>query len=245
MRQPFVLPPCSTIRSGPQRLGCCNGGFISPASRSDAGSVLGHGKCSAHDRQRSPSSAPVNARGSASLRVCAGLHSCAKLALSFAPQRSPRADLFSGCAGAGVGRTSSHCHHHTPPLHLPASAMRPLASPPPPLSPSLPSPPPLWPPTPRRHAATDTTQDAPLRSAGVTYLRECPRGCPCEYPRECPRACALALVRTARTHHRNLRAVPCTHTRHRRRRRGQCASPGTRKHCPAQQWKGPRRNATN
>jgi len=49
-------PPCFAIRRGPQRLGRCNGGFISPASRSDAGSALGHGKCCAHDRRRFPSS---------------------------------------------------------------------------------------------------------------------------------------------------------------------------------------------
>jgi len=59
---PFcTCPPCSAIRPGPQRLGCCNSGFISTASRSDAGSALGHGKCSACDWQRSPSSVHVNA----------------------------------------------------------------------------------------------------------------------------------------------------------------------------------------
>jgi len=44
---------------------------------------------------------------------------------------------------------------------------------------------------------------------------------------------ALALVRTVQTHHHNLQAVPCTPTWHRRHRRGQCASPGTCKRCPA------------
>ena len=37
--------------------------LLSPASRPDAGSAPGHGKCSAHDRQRSPSTVLVNARG--------------------------------------------------------------------------------------------------------------------------------------------------------------------------------------
>ena len=107
-----------------------------------------HGKCSTHNWQCSPSSTPVNAWGSASLCICAGLHSCAKLALSFAPQCSPHVGLFSSCTSASVGHTSLHCCHHTPPLHLPASAMRPLASPP------LPPP---WPPTPRHHAVMDAT----------------------------------------------------------------------------------------
>ena len=40
-------------------------------------------------------------------------HSCARLALSSAPQRSPCAALFSGCAGAGVVHTSLRCRHHT------------------------------------------------------------------------------------------------------------------------------------
>jgi len=37
--------------------------LLSPASRPDASGAPGHGKCSAHDRQRSPSSVHVNARG--------------------------------------------------------------------------------------------------------------------------------------------------------------------------------------
>ena len=109
----FALPPCSTIHSGPQCLRCCNGGFISPTSRSDTGRVLGHGKCSTHDLQHFPSSMWVNAQGSAPLCICAGLHSCASLALSFDPQCSPHADLFSSCAGASIGCTSLHCHHDT------------------------------------------------------------------------------------------------------------------------------------
>ena len=63
VRRPYARPrhavalsrttsPCSVIHPGPQRLGCCNGGCISPASRPDASSALGHGKCSAHNQQR-------------------------------------------------------------------------------------------------------------------------------------------------------------------------------------------------
>jgi len=90
VHRPRTCPPCFTIRPGPQRLRCCSGGFISPASRSDASSALGHGKCSARPhRQRSPSSVRVNARGSDLLPFCAGLHNRGRLALSFAPWRGP------------------------------------------------------------------------------------------------------------------------------------------------------------
>jgi len=126
MRRPFALPPPhSTIRPGPQRLGHCNGGFISPASRSDAGSALGHGKCSARDRQCLPSSVCVNARESDSLRVHASPHNCVRLAVSFALQRSPRAGLFSVCTGASVvGCVHPRSVDHTSPSYCPASAMR-------------------------------------------------------------------------------------------------------------------------
>ena len=53
MRWHFA-PPCSAIRPRPQRLGCCNSGVISPATRSNAGSVLGRGKCSTHNQQCPP-----------------------------------------------------------------------------------------------------------------------------------------------------------------------------------------------
>jgi hypothetical protein len=49
-------PSCFAIRPG-----YCNGGFISPTSRPDAGRALSHGKHSMHDRQCSPSSVRVNA----------------------------------------------------------------------------------------------------------------------------------------------------------------------------------------
>ena len=48
-------------------LGFCSGGFLSPASRLDAGSALGHGRYSTHNRQRSPSLVRVNAWGSTPL----------------------------------------------------------------------------------------------------------------------------------------------------------------------------------
>jgi len=60
-------PSCSAIRPGPQRLGYRNGGFISPASRPDAGRALGHGKCSVHDRECSPSSVVSTSGGPTSL----------------------------------------------------------------------------------------------------------------------------------------------------------------------------------
>jgi len=126
MRRPFALPPpCSAIRPGPQRLGRCNGGFISPASRSDARSALGHGKCSARDWQRLPSSICANAQESDSLCVCAGPYNCVRLAVSFALQRSPRAGLFSVCTGASVvGCVHPHSVDHTSPSYRPALAMR-------------------------------------------------------------------------------------------------------------------------
>jgi len=48
--------PCSAIRPGLQCLGCCNGGFVSPATRPDARSALGNGKCSAPQ----PAALPLN-----------------------------------------------------------------------------------------------------------------------------------------------------------------------------------------
>ena len=71
----------------------------------------------------------VNTRGFDSLRVRAGLHNCAGLAVSFALQRSPRVGLFGVSAGASV---VSHAHlrsvNHTSPSYLPNSAMRLLVS---------------------------------------------------------------------------------------------------------------------
>ena len=233
MWQPFALPPCSTKRSGPQRLGCCNGGFISPTSRSDAGSVLGPGKCSAHDRQHSPSSMPVNARGSASLWHLCRPFTAVLGSRSHPPHSAAHVRPCSAVVPAPALCVLPRVVAITPPSHLPASVMGPLASPLPPWSPSPSSSPPLWPPTPRHHAATDSTQDAQLRPAHMTSLRKCPRRCPCKYPHECPCACALALVRTTQTHHHNSQAVPRTRTRHRHHRQGQCASPGTCKHWPA------------
>jgi len=126
MQRPFALPlPRSTIRPGPQRLGRCNSGFISPASRSNTGSALGHGKCSTRNRQHLPSSVRVNAQESNSLCVCAGPHNCVRLAVSFALQRSPCAGLFSVCTSASVVGCVHPCSvNHTSPSYCPALAMR-------------------------------------------------------------------------------------------------------------------------
>jgi len=71
-------------------------------------------------RKHSPSSMRVKARGSDFL--CVSLYDCARLVLSSALQRSLHADLFSGCAGAGVigcvhprSIAITHSHHITPP----------------------------------------------------------------------------------------------------------------------------------
>jgi len=125
MQRPFTLPlPRSAIRPGPQCLGRCNGSFISPASRSNAGSALSHGKCSARDWQHLPSSICVKARESDSLCIRAGPHNCVRLVVSFALQRSPRAGLFSICTSASVvGCIHPHSIDHTSPSYCPASAM--------------------------------------------------------------------------------------------------------------------------
>jgi len=126
MWRPFTLPPPhSAICPGPQCLGHCNGGFISPTSRSNTRSALGHGKCSAHNRQHLPSSVCVNAWGSDSLCICASLHNCARLAVSFTLQHSPHAGLFSICASASiVGRTHPRSVNHTSPQCRPTLAMQ-------------------------------------------------------------------------------------------------------------------------
>jgi len=124
MQRPFAPPPRSTIHPESQCLGRCNGGFISPASRSNAGSALGHGKCSAHDWQHLPSSIHVNTRGSNSLCVYAGLHNCARLAVLFTLQCSPHAGLFSICAGASIVSCGHPCSiGHTSPSYHPTLAM--------------------------------------------------------------------------------------------------------------------------
>jgi len=125
MRRPFTLPPpCSTICPGPQCLGRCNGGFISPTSRSDARSALGHGKCSACNWQHLPSSVHVNAQESNSLCIRAGPHNCVRLTVSFALQCSPYAGLFSICTGASIVSRIHTCSvDHTSPSYHPALAM--------------------------------------------------------------------------------------------------------------------------
>jgi len=126
MQRPFALPPPrSAICPGPQRLRHCNGSFISPASRSNTGSALGHGKCSACDQQCLPSSIRVNAQESNSLHVHAGPHNCVRLAVSFALQCSPHVGLFSVCTGASVVGSVYPCSvNHTSPSYCPALAMR-------------------------------------------------------------------------------------------------------------------------
>jgi len=125
MQRPFTLPPPhSAICPGPQCLRCYNSGFISPASRSNAGSALGHGKCSTCNWQHLPSSVCVNAWESDSLHICASPHNCVRLAVSFALQCSPHVGLFSICTGASiVSCVHPHSVNHTSPSYCPASAM--------------------------------------------------------------------------------------------------------------------------
>ena len=58
MRRPYraPAPPAPPHAPDSNASGAAEVAFISPASRPDAGSALGHGKCSAHDWQHSPSS---------------------------------------------------------------------------------------------------------------------------------------------------------------------------------------------
>ena len=50
------LPPRHLKKPRPlPRLDPCSSGFLSPASRLNAGGALGHGRCSAHDQKFSPS----------------------------------------------------------------------------------------------------------------------------------------------------------------------------------------------
>ena len=125
----------AAIRPGHQCLRCCNGGFISPTSRPNAGSAHGNGKCSAYDRRRSPqclrvrlpvcvafTTVPASPRASGNTGDTGTLATAdapppqdfsvspARLVLSFAPQCSPSAgELFSGCASASVvGRIHPH-----------------------------------------------------------------------------------------------------------------------------------------
>jgi len=252
MQRPFALPPPrSAIRSGPQCLRCCNGGFISPASRSDARSALGHGKCSARDRQRLPSFVRVNARESDSLCVRAGPHNCVRLAVSFALQRSPRAGLFSVCTGASVvGHVHPRSVDHTSPSYCPASAMR--------LSciavaavatagiiavatvatntkaPSngrnhnaLPRPAHT---NAHAHAHTNACTNARVNAHANAHANAHTHACANAHAN----ACTLS---TAQPRHRNSRKVNHTCTRHRCYRQGPGASPRTCQRYPAQQWR--------
>jgi len=68
--------PLPCIRLALQRLGCCSGGFLSPASRPDAGGALGRGKCSARDRQRSVVLACQRPRDRLPSHLCWGSQPC-------------------------------------------------------------------------------------------------------------------------------------------------------------------------
>jgi len=56
---------------------------------------------------------------------------------------------------------------------------------------------------------------------------------------------ALALAQTALPRHHDVQAVHRTHTRHQRHRRGPHAGLGTRQRCPARQRRNLRRDATD
>jgi len=131
----------AAIRPGPQRLGCCSGGFISPASRPDAGSALGMaGAVPTTGSAPSPSSEPERIRDTGDTGALATaddaplppdtLMGTARPMLSFAPTAQPpygrtirRLCQRRHC----LPRISSVCRHHTSPSHCPASTMRPLA----------------------------------------------------------------------------------------------------------------------
>ena len=77
LRWPFA-PACLVMRPRLQRLEFRSDGFLSLASRFDAGGALGHGKCSAQDPQRSPSLVRADARGPNFPRVRVGVHGRAR-----------------------------------------------------------------------------------------------------------------------------------------------------------------------
>jgi hypothetical protein len=131
MQWPFTLAPpsCSTIRPGTQRLGCCSGGFISPASRSDAKNDLGIASAAPmtgnalliHACQRLGVRLPSH--------LCRPLHLCQACAL-IRPSAQPTCRLVQRLRRGRHcrPRTPSLCCHHTSPSHRPAWAMRHLAS---------------------------------------------------------------------------------------------------------------------
>ena len=167
-----------------------------------------------------------------SLCICAGLHNCAGLMVSFALQRSPRVGLFSISAGASVvGRAHLHSVDHTSPSYRPNSAMRLLTS----LSLLLAL-------SPRHiavttvatntkdHTATSTIYDELLRPAHTTCLHNLPA-----QPAHTNAHANSRALGTAQPCHRNLQAVNHTCTRHWHCHQGPGASPGTCQHCPVQQ----------
>jgi len=143
VRRPHARPrhAMAAIRPGPQRLGCCSGGFISPASRPDAGSALGMaGAAPTTGSAPSPSSEPERIRDTGDTGVLATaddaplppdtLMGTARPMLSFAPTVQPPygQTIWRLCQHrCCFPRISLVCRHHTSPLHCPASAMRPLA----------------------------------------------------------------------------------------------------------------------
>ena len=64
------LIPALPYAPGSNALDCVVVGFLSPASRLNAGGALGHGKCSAYDRQCFFLFVHVNARGSDFPCIC-------------------------------------------------------------------------------------------------------------------------------------------------------------------------------
>ena len=67
------IPVCPGLKC----LEFCSGGFLSPASRLDAGSALGHGRWSTRNRQRFPLFVRVNTRGFDVPHIRVGMHNCA------------------------------------------------------------------------------------------------------------------------------------------------------------------------
>jgi len=216
--------PCFAIRPGPQCLGCCNGGFISPASRSDTGSALGHGKCSTQAGSTPPHPCMSRPRGPTSFvsvsafttvpGLCSHLPysaaymwACSVVALApallaaytLAPSPSHIAItspcLSNATSRVAVAAAANICHYHLHHHHY------------------------------HHHNTVATnTKSAMLRRSQPTvhYMMTCLRKCLCS----CSNGTALSS-RCARVHH--------IHMQHQRCHRRPWASLGTCQCCQAHQ----------
>ena len=212
--------PCSTICPGPQRLGCCNSGCISPASRSDAGRALSHGKCSAHDQERSPSSVCVNAWGPSLCQPLQPWQAHALIHPTVQPTCEPVQRLRQHqCCRL---RTPLFCHHHIavafPCLgnatsHVAAAAATVIA-------------------LAIIAVATVATNTKAPHSDGRSLQHTAHDAL---LQPACANTRTLALVQTAQPLHHDMQAVHRTHAHHQRHYQGPHASLRTCQHCSVQQ----------